>query len=56
MGNRAAHPAAMEKLPASFVFCDVEEMKYKEIAMEPEIVAGTVMSRVRGLVQAFDDC
>jgi RNA polymerase sigma-70 factor (ECF subfamily) len=50
MGNRAALQAAMEKLPAPLLevllLCDVEEMKYKEIAMVLEIPIGTVMSRV----------
>lgn len=50
MGNRAALQAAMEKLPASLLevllLCDVEEMKYKEIAIVLEIPIGTVMSRV----------
>jgi RNA polymerase sigma-70 factor (ECF subfamily) len=50
MGNRAALQAAMEKLPAPLLevllLCDVEEMKYKEIAIVLEIPIGTVMSRV----------
>jgi len=50
MGNRAALQAAMESLPAPLLevllLCDVEEMKYKEIAMILEIPIGTVMSRV----------
>jgi RNA polymerase sigma-70 factor (ECF subfamily) len=50
MGNWAALQAAMEKLPAPLLevllLCDVEEMKYKEIAMVLEIPIGTVMSRV----------
>jgi RNA polymerase sigma-70 factor, ECF subfamily len=49
-GNRAALQAAMEKLPPPLLevllLCDVEEMKYKEIAMVLEIPIGTVMSRV----------
>jgi len=50
IGNRAALQAAMEKLPAPLLevllLCDVEEMKYKEIAIVLEIPIGTVMSRV----------
>ena len=50
MGNRAALQAAMENLPAPLLevllLCDVEEMKYKEIAVVLEIPIGTVMSRV----------
>jgi len=50
MGNRAALQSAMEKLPAPLLevllLCDVEEMKYKEIAVVLEIPIGTVMSRV----------
>ena len=50
MGDRAALQAAMEKLPAPLLevllLCDVEEMKYKEIAMVLEIPIGTVMSRI----------
>jgi RNA polymerase sigma-70 factor (ECF subfamily) len=50
MGNRAALQTAMEQLPAPLLevilLCDVEEMKYKEIAMVLEIPIGTVMSRI----------
>ncbi len=50
MGNRAALQAAMENLPTPslevLLLCDVEEMKYKEIAIVLEIPIGTVMSRV----------
>ena len=50
MGNRATLQAAMEQLPAPLLevllLCDVEEMKYKEIATVLEIPIGTVMSRV----------
>lgn len=42
--------AAMEKLPPplleALLLCDVEEMKYREIAMVVGIPIGTVMSRV----------
>ena len=48
--NRAALQAAMEKLPTPslevLLLCDVEQMKYKEIANVLEIPIGTVMSRV----------
>lgn len=47
--NVALH-SAMEKLPPPLLevilLCDVEEMKYKEIASVLEIPIGTVMSRV----------
>jgi RNA polymerase sigma-70 factor, ECF subfamily len=50
MGNRAALQTAMEQQPAPLLevilLCDVEEMKYKEIAMVLEIPIGTVMSRI----------
>jgi RNA polymerase sigma-70 factor (ECF subfamily) len=40
----------MEKLPPPLLevilLCDVEEMKYKEIATALEIPIGTVMSRI----------
>lgn len=42
--------AAMEKLPPhlleALLLCDVEEMKYREIAMVAGIPIGTVMSRI----------
>ena len=48
--DRAALQAAMEKLPVPLLevilLCDVEEMKYKEIATVLEIPIGTVMSRI----------
>jgi RNA polymerase sigma-70 factor (ECF subfamily) len=50
LSDRAALQAAMEKLPAPLLevilLCDVEEMKYKEIATVLEIPIGTVMSRI----------
>jgi RNA polymerase sigma-70 factor (ECF subfamily) len=50
MGDCAALQAAMEKLPSPLLevilLCDVEEMKYKEIAVVLEIPIGTVMSRI----------
>ena len=63
LSDRAALHAAMEKLPAPLLevilLCDVEEMKYREIATILEIPIGTVMSRVarartalRGALQA----
>jgi RNA polymerase sigma-70 factor, ECF subfamily len=50
MGDRAALQNAMEQLPLPLLevllLCDVEEMKYKEIAMVLGIPIGTVMSRI----------
>ena len=50
MADRSALRAAMETLPAPLLevilLCDVEEMKYREIAATLEIPMGTVMSRV----------
>jgi RNA polymerase sigma-70 factor (ECF subfamily) len=50
MSDRAAMEGAMEKLPAPLLevvlLCDVEEMKYREIATVLEIPIGTVMSRI----------
>lgn len=50
LGDGAALHAAMEKLPAPLLevilLCDVEEMKYREIAGVLEIPIGTVMSRI----------
>lgn len=50
LANRAAIEAAMEKLSGPLLevilLCDVEEMRYKEIAATLEIPIGTVMSRI----------
>ena len=50
LSDQAALRAAMEKLTPPLLevilLCDVEEMKYREIAMVLEIPMGTVMSRV----------
>jgi RNA polymerase sigma-70 factor, ECF subfamily len=50
LNDRAAIQAAMEKLPPPLLevilLCDVEEMKYREIATVLEIPIGTVMSRI----------
>jgi RNA polymerase sigma-70 factor, ECF subfamily len=50
LSDRAALHAAMEKLPPPLLevilLCDVEEMKYREIATVLEIPVGTVMSRI----------
>lgn len=62
LSDRAALHAAMEKLAPPLLevilLCDVEEMKYREIAAVLEIPIGTVMSRIarartalRGLLQ-----
>jgi RNA polymerase sigma-70 factor, ECF subfamily len=63
LSDSAALQAAMEKLPPPLLevilLCDVEEMKYREIAAVLEIPIGTVMSRIararaalRGALQA----
>jgi RNA polymerase sigma-70 factor, ECF subfamily len=50
LADRAALHAAMEKLSPPLLevilLCDVEEMKYREIATVLEIPIGTVMSRI----------
>jgi len=50
LSDRAALQSAMEMLPPPLleviVLCDVEEMKYREIAGVLEIPIGTVMSRI----------
>ena len=50
LADRAALQAAMETLPPALLevilLCDVEEMKYREIAATLDIPIGTVMSRI----------
>lgn len=50
LGDQAALQDAMEKLPPPLLevilLCDVEEMKYREIATVLDIPIGTVMSRI----------
>jgi RNA polymerase sigma-70 factor (ECF subfamily) len=50
LSDKAALQAAMEALPAPLLevilLCDVEEMKYREIASVLQIPIGTVMSRI----------
>ena len=50
LADRAALQAAMETLPPPLLevilLCDVEEMKYREIAVTLDIPIGTVMSRI----------
>jgi RNA polymerase sigma-70 factor, ECF subfamily len=50
LADRAALHNAMEKLPPPLLevvlLCDVEEMKYKDIAAILEVPIGTVMSRI----------
>jgi RNA polymerase sigma factor (sigma-70 family) len=50
LSDRAALQAAMEKLPPPLLevilLCDVEEMKYREIATVLDVPIGTVMSRI----------
>jgi RNA polymerase sigma-70 factor (ECF subfamily) len=50
LADRSGLNAAMEKLPPPLLevilLCDVEEMKYREIATALEIPIGTVMSRI----------
>lgn len=50
MADRNSLQAAMETLPSQLLevilLCDVEEMKYREIAATLEIPIGTVMSRI----------
>jgi len=50
LADRALLQAAMEKLPPPLLevilLCDVEEMKYREIATVLDIPMGTVMSRI----------
>jgi RNA polymerase sigma-70 factor (ECF subfamily) len=50
LSDKASLQAAMEQLSAplleAILLCDVEEMKYREIASVLEIPVGTVMSRI----------
>jgi RNA polymerase sigma-70 factor, ECF subfamily len=50
LSDRAAMEEAMERLAAPLLevilLCDVEEMKYKEIAAVLDVPIGTVMSRI----------
>ncbi len=50
LADRAALQAAMEELPPPLLevvlLCDLEEMKYKEIAAVLDVPIGTVMSRI----------
>jgi len=50
MGDREMLQSGMKQLPASLLevilLCDVEEMKYKDIALILDLPIGTVMSRI----------
>jgi len=50
LSDQAALRDAMEKLPSPLLevilLCDIEEMKYREIAIVLDIPIGTVMSRI----------
>ena len=50
LSDKASLEAAMEKLPPPLLevilLCDVEEMKYREIASVLDVPLGTVMSRI----------
>jgi RNA polymerase sigma factor (sigma-70 family) len=60
LDNQAAVQMALEQLPGHLrdvlLLCDVDELKYKEIAVILEVPIGTVMSRVsrgRGMLRAL---
>jgi RNA polymerase sigma-70 factor, ECF subfamily len=59
IADQAAVQAAMEKLPPllleTLLLCDVEEMKYREIAAVLDIPIGTVMSRIARARAALRD-
>jgi RNA polymerase sigma factor (sigma-70 family) len=50
LDNQAALHTALEQLPAplreALLLCDVEEIKYKDIALVLDLPIGTVMSRI----------
>lgn len=59
LANRAALQTAMEKLPPLLLevilLCDIEEMKYREIAVILDVPIGTVMSRIARARAALRD-
>lgn len=59
IADQSAVQAAMEKLPPllleALLLCDVEEMKYREIAAVLEVPIGTVMSRIARARAALRD-
>jgi RNA polymerase sigma-70 factor (ECF subfamily) len=60
LGDQAALRDAMEKLPSPLLevilLCDIEEMKYREIATVLDIPIGTVMSRFARGRRALREC